>query len=115
MQRVFGPDHKGARGMPTDPLQGRQDFGDDAASLFQRRPQRLLPIVERLETRLRLRDPLFHGHHTRRGLDELLIEFAAVVADRFDLTLEPRLVLERPTLLGADGFQLLIARLLAPD
>ncbi|HZD63857.1 MAG TPA: hypothetical protein VE200_13800, partial [Xanthobacteraceae bacterium] len=59
---------------------------------------------------MRLRDPLFHGHHAGRGLDELLIEFAAVVADRFDLTLEPRLVLERPTLLGADDFQLLIAR-----
>jgi hypothetical protein len=95
--------------MPADPLQRRQYLGGDAAPLLQRSPHRLLAIIERLETCLRLRDPLFDGDHTRRGLDELLIEFAPVVADRLDLALEPCLGLERPTLLGADSFQLLIA------
>src|SRR5215471_94568 len=72
-------------------------------------PQRLLPVVERLEALLRLGDPLFYAHDTGRGVDDLLIEFAPIVADRLDLAFEPRLVLQRSALLGAERFQLLVA------
>src|SRR5262244_2154135 len=48
-------------------------------------------------------------HHAGRGVDDLLIEFAPIVADRLDLALEPRFALERSALLGAERFQLLVA------
>jgi hypothetical protein len=37
------------------------------------------------------------------------MEFAPIVADRLDLAFEPRLVLQRSALLGAERFQLLVA------
>ena len=45
----------------------------------------------------------------RGGIDQLLVELAPVVADRFDLALELGLVLQRPALLGAERFEFLVA------
>ncbi len=65
--------------------------------------------AEGFEALLRLGDPLLYAHHTGRGVDDLLIEFAPIVADRLDLAFEPRLILKRPAPLGAERFQLLVA------
>jgi hypothetical protein len=111
LQCVLGPEHEAGRSLPTDPLQRRQHLGNEGASLLQRCLQRLLVVVERFDPLLGLGDPLFHGDDPRRGLDDLLIEFAPVVADRFDLALELGLVLERPALLAAEDFELLVALL----
>ena len=111
LQRVLGPDHERRRGLPADPLQRRQHLGDEAAPLLQRGPQRLLLVVERIETLLRLRRALLHVDDAGGGLDDLLIEFSPVVPDRLDLALELGLVLENPALLGAKLFELLVALL----
>jgi hypothetical protein len=58
-----------------------------------------------------LRDSLFHSDHTGCRVDQLLIESAPVVADGFDLALELRLVFQRPSLLGAQRFKLVVTRL----
>jgi len=55
--------------------------------------------------------PFFDGGNAGRCVDELLIEPTSVVADRFDLALEPRFVFEGPSLLAAQPFQLPLARI----
>jgi len=47
--------------------------------------------------------------HAGGCVDRFLVELAPVVADRLDLAFEPRRVLERSALLGAERFQLLVA------
>ena len=76
---------------------------------LQRFAQHLFALVERLEPFLDFPDRIFQLANPRRRIDELLIEQAAVIADCFDLALEPRLVLERALLLGTDRFKLLVA------
>jgi hypothetical protein len=111
LQRVLGPDHESGRGLPADPLQRRQNLGDEPAPLLQRGPQRLLFLVERIETLLRLRRALSHIDDAGCGFDDLFVEFSPVVPDRLDLTLELGLVLENSALLGAKLFELLVALL----
>ena len=101
--------------MAADALQGRKHLGNEVAALLQRGAQRLLAVVERRETRLRLRDPLFHGGDARGGVDDLLVELAAIVADELDLALELCLFLQRLALLGAQRLELLVALLEAVE
>src|SRR6185295_14945680 len=49
--------------------------------------------------------------NARGGIDKLLVELAAVVADRFDFALELGLVLQGTALLGAQRLELLLALL----
>ncbi len=93
--------------MAADALQRRQDLGHDAAPVLQRVPQRLLARVERLEPLLGVRHLGLRGPNARRRVDQLLIELAAVLTDRFDLMLEPGRGLDRRLLLGLDGCEVL--------
>ena len=111
LQRVLGAEHDAGGRLPAHALQRRQHFGDGVAPFRQRCPQRLLPVVERADALVRLRDLVLHATDAGRGVDDLLIELAPVVADRLDLALEPCLVLGRLALLGAQRLELLVALL----
>src|SRR5439155_7435359 len=111
LQRVLRFDHDRGRWMAADSLQRRQHFGDDAAPAIERFAQRLLALVQRQQAVFGLRDLLLDVAHAGGDFDHLAIELAAVVADRFDLTLETGLVAECLPLFGADGGELLVALL----
>jgi len=97
--------------MAADALQRRQHLGDGAAPSFERGAQLPFALVERLEPVFGLSDRGFHVAHAGGRVDQLLIELAPVVPDRFDLALEAGLVLDRLFLLGADGCEFLLALL----
>src|SRR5262249_23441407 len=92
-------------------LQGRQHLGNDAAPLLERCPQRLLPLVEWPHALLPLGDSLLDASDASGAFDKLLIELAPVVGDRFDLALEPGLVLEGASLLVAQRLELFLVLL----
>jgi hypothetical protein len=60
---------------------------------------------------LRLPNAVFHRGNARCGVDDLLVEFATIVADLLDLALELGLVLKRAALLRTQLFELLVALL----
>ena len=72
--------HSGRRA-PADALQRGQHLGDGGAAAFERPAQRALAVVERLEPRLGLGDPVFRLAQARGGVDQRLVELAAVLAD----------------------------------
>ena len=70
--------------MPN-PLQHSEDFDDRGAPLVERFANTTFLVVERLQARLRRLDAGLDIAHARRGVDELLIERAPIVAKRVDL------------------------------
>ena len=111
LQRIFRAHHQRRRGEAADPLQRRQHFGNHLAPTVERPAQGLLAVVERREAFLALADLLLDGAHAGGGIDQVLVELASVVADRFDVALELGLVVQRLALLGADRVEFLIALL----
>ncbi len=71
--------------MPADALQRGQHLGDDGAAAFERAAQRALAVVERLQPRLGLGDAVLGVAQPRGGVDQRLVELAAVLADGVDL------------------------------
>src|SRR5947208_14106804 len=93
--------------MAADALERRQDFGNDAAAGIERIAQALFAFVEWNDPFLRPGDFAFDRADARSRIDELLIEFAPVVADRFNLPSQLGLILDRAFLIGLDGSELL--------
>src|ERR1700724_4001249 len=71
----------------------------------------MFPLVERLQARLRRLDVGLDVADAGGGVDELLVERAAVGADGLDLELELGLGLQGRALLGACGVELLVVLL----
>jgi hypothetical protein len=100
LQSIFRSDHERRRRRTANALQRGEHLGNEIVPLLQRNTQRLLAVLERLQAFLRLCDSLLHHRHPRGGIDDLLVEFAAVVSNLLDLALEPCLFFERLALLG---------------
>ena len=69
----------------------------------------VLLLVERFEPPFGRVDACLHIAHARGGIDQLLVERAAIVAERLDLAPELGLIFGRHPLVGADRIELLIA------
>ena len=95
--------------MPADALQRGQHLGDGGAAAFERLAERALAVVQRLEPRLGLGDPVFGVAQPRGAVDQGLVELAAVLADGVDLVLELGFGFGGLPLLGADRLELLVA------
>ena len=109
LQRILGLDQQRRRRLMPDPLQRRENLDDRGAPLVERFAKQLFLLVERLEARLRRLDARLDIAHARRGVDELLVERAPIVAERVDLALELRLAFRRLALPRARRFEFLIA------
>jgi hypothetical protein len=71
----------------------------------------VLLVVERPEPCLGRRDALLDGAHATRGVDQGLVEPAAIRADGFDLVLELARAVAGLALVGAQGVEFLITLL----
>ena len=111
LQRILRPHHQRRRRLAADALQRGEDFDDHGAALVERFLKVLFPLVERLQARLRRLDVGLDVADARRGIDELLIERAAVVAEGLDLELELGLASADCALLGARRVELLVVLL----
>ena len=111
MQRVFGPHQQGRRRAPSGALQRRQHFDDFGTARIQRGADLLLAAIERAQPRFGVADPGLDAAHLGGDVDQLLIELAAILADRGDVGLELRLQFRRALLLRARGFEFLLALL----
>ena len=72
----------------ADALQRRQHLADHGAAAVERFADSAFVVVERLEPLLRRCDLRFDAAQARGGVDQVLIELAAVGADLLDLALE---------------------------
>ena len=108
-QCVLGLHQKRRRRLMANALQHREDFSNDRATLVKRLPEIRFPIVERFQARPCRLDSGLDIANAGRGIDELLIERATVLAQRIDLAFELRLAFRRLALLRADCIKLLIA------
>ncbi|MEY9281844.1 hypothetical protein ABIA03_003036 [Bradyrhizobium yuanmingense] len=111
MQRILGPHQQRRRRAPAGALQGRQHLDDVGTARIQRSAHLLLAAVQRSQPRFGLVDLGFHGAHIGGGVDQLLIELGAVLAERGDLGLQLGLRFFRASLPRARGLQLLLALL----
>ena len=111
MQRVLGPHQQGRRRTPAGALQGGQHLDNLGAARIERAANFLLADIERPQPRLGIADLGLDAAHLRGDVDQLLIELAAVLSDRRDIGLEFLLRVGGVLLLGARGFEFLLALL----
>src|SRR5665213_2163121 len=89
-------------------LERRQHFADHGAAAFERFANAALVVVERLEPRFRRCNFRFDAANTTGGVDQVLIELAAVGAELFDFPLERGLGFGRLALGIACGLEVLV-------
>ena len=92
-------------------LQGRQHFDDLAAARIERVANLLLAAIERTQPRFGVGDPRLDAAHLGRDVDQLLVELAAVLAERRDIGFQFLLKLGCFSLLLAGGLKFLLALL----
>ncbi len=107
-KRVLGPHKKRGRRLPSDALQGGENFNDDVAALGKRLSKNLFPLVERHQARLCGVNIGLNAADARCGIDEILIELATILAQRFDLDAQFGLVFHRAALAGECRVEFLI-------
>ena len=90
---------------------GRTNSDDVGAARLQRGAHLLLAAVERAQPRFGFVDLGLDGPHIGCGIDQLLIELGAVLAERGDLGLELGLRFLGALLPRAGGLELLLALL----
>ena len=88
MQRILRPHQQRRRRAAAGALQGRQHLDDLGAARIERGADLLLARIERAQPRFGVADAGLDGAHLGGDVDQLLIELAAVLADRGDLGLE---------------------------
>ena len=106
-----GPHQQRRRRTAARALQGGQHFDDLGAARIERAANFLLAGIERPQPRLGVVDLGLDAAHLGGDVDQLLIEFAAILPDRRDVGLELLLGFGGALLLGAGGFQFLLALL----
>ena len=111
LQRVFRPHQQRRRRAPSGALQGRQHFDDLGAARIERAANLLLAAVERTQPRFGFADPGLDAAHLGCDVDQLLVELAAVLADRGDIGLQFLLQFGCVLLLRAGGLEFLLALL----
>jgi hypothetical protein len=111
LQRVFRAHQQCRRRAPACALQGGQHLDDFGAARFQRAANLRLTAVERTQPQFGIADIGFDGAYFRGGIDQLLVELAAVLSDRRDFGLQPLLQFGRALLLDPCRLQLLFALL----
>ncbi|HEY7972553.1 MAG TPA: hypothetical protein VID96_06475 [Xanthobacteraceae bacterium] len=109
LQRVLRLHQKRWRRLVAGALKRSQDFHDGTAAFVERFAQRGLLRVERFEPPACRVDARLHIAHARGAIDQLLVERAAILADRLDLAPKLGLIFGRHPLVGADRIELLIA------
>ncbi|HZD88569.1 MAG TPA: hypothetical protein VE224_00575 [Pseudolabrys sp.] len=95
----------------TDALQRRQHFRDHGAPIVQRCANSGFLGIERLEPLLRVGDLFFQPAQFAGGVDQALVELAAVGTELLDLPLERGLVVGRLVLLLAQLIEFLMTLL----
>ena len=111
LQRVFRPYQQGRRRAPSRALQRCQHLHDLGRRESSEPRICCSRQIERPQPRFGVADPGLDAAHLGGDVDQLLIELAAVLADRRDIGLELRLRFGRALLLRAGGFELLLALL----
>ena len=106
-----GRTSKRRRRAPAGALQGRQHLDDLGTARIERAANLLLAGIERAQPRFGVADPGLDAAHLGGDVDQLLIELAAVLADRGDIGLELLLRFRGAFLLRAGGFEFLLALL----
>src|SRR5262249_44846776 len=84
---------------------------DRGLPAVERLAQSLFIVVERLEADLRRLDFRFDAAQARRGVDQILVELAAVGADLLDLAFDRGLGIRRLALLAVQLFEILVVLL----
>ena len=92
----------------ADALQSRQHLADDGAPSFERLADAALVFVERFEPRFGRGDLRFDAADAAGGIDQVLVELAAVGADLFDLALERGFGFDRFSLRVTRGLEVLV-------
>ncbi|HZQ12830.1 MAG TPA: hypothetical protein VFB31_08485 [Pseudolabrys sp.] len=95
----------------ADSLQRRQHFADHGAAAVERSLDAALVVVERRQARLRSLDLGLDAAQPRRGIDQVLVELAAIGADLLDLALEGGFGVGRFALRLARRLELLVVLL----
>ena len=111
LQRVFGPNQQRRRRLAPDALEGGKDFNDRGTAFVERLANGAFLVVERLEPRTRRLDGCLDVAHACGGVDELLVERAAIVANALDLAPKLRLAFRRRALLRPNSVEFLIVLL----
>ena len=92
-------------------MQRRQHFADDGAVAIERFADASFVFIERLDAGFGGDDLAFDAAQAAGGVDQILVELAAVGAELFDLALERGFVLGRLALRLARGIEFVVALL----
>ena len=111
LQRVFGPNQQRRRRLTPDALEGGEDFNDRGTAFIEGLANGVLLVVERLEPHTRRLDGCLYIADARGGVDELLVERAAIVPNAFDLAPKLRLAFRRRPFLRPNSVEFLIVLL----
>ena len=111
LQRIFRAGDEGGRRAAADALERRQHFADDIAPARERGADRRFLRIERLQARLGVGHFGLDLAQLGGGVDERLVELAAIIADLLDLTLDLGLGLGRFLLLIAQRLELVVVLL----
>ena len=108
LQRILRPHDQRRRRLPPDTLQSGENFDDHVAAVIERLAQQLFLLVEWRKTHPRGVDISFDVAHSRGGVDEILVKFAAVLSQRLDLDAQLGLTLHGLALPGQRGVEVLV-------
>ena len=108
-ERVLRLHHQGRRQAPADALEGGKHFDDDGTAAVERLADRRFAVDQLLQAGFGARNPALDRPDAGGGVDQRLIELAAILADRIDLVAQRLLALERLPLLGANRIEFLVA------
>ena len=111
LQRIFRPHQERRRRAPSGALQRCQHLDDLGAARIERVANLLLAAIERTQPRFGVVDPRLDAAHLGCDVDQLLVELAAVLADRGDIGFQFLLKLGCFFLLLAGGLEFLLALL----
>ena len=110
-QGVLRTHQQSGRWLPANALQSREDFNDNGLPLVERFLEEPFLLVERVEASLARVDFGLDVTHAAGGLDQLLIELAAIPTEHLDFAAQLGLRLCRITLSRHSRIELLIALL----
>ena len=111
LQSILRTGDQRRRRTVADTLECGQHFADHGAAPVERFANAAFIVVERLEPRFRRRDLRLNAADAAGGIDQVLVELAAIGAQLFDLALERGLGLDRSALRIAHSLEVLVVLL----